>query len=323
MSCDIFHGRSYKLVGQFSGKTAYGEAPDTPDAIELPFSQIELSRNPLRPDDDTIRGGVLAQRRFEQDQQPAGTINGKFWLNELGFWLKALLGNPVTTGAGPYEHVFTFDLSSPPDALLELSRSDSTNTRYHRFLGAVLSSITFRPLEDDPKWDGNLIMAREVAPQPSAAFDADPTVYARAQLCRCTGKVFDVDGASTLGEISNGTFTFDKDVDPQSIADGSAGYGCILIGVPSVTGTLTALFKDATLFDHAKANLAKRLQLTMDDGTDSDQLGLAIDIPEVEFDEPSLSVQTARGQVVEVPWRATQHASDPVTITLTSDVATY
>lgn len=323
MPCKVFHGRSAKLIGQFSGQAAYRQPPASADAIVLPFSTIELARNPLRPDDDTVRGGELAQRRYEQDQSPDGKASSKFWLNEMGFWLKAMFGDPVTTGTGPYTHVFTLNLSAPPDALLELSMTDGTDNRFNRFLGMVVSRMNLQPFEDTPKWDADLFMSHEIRPRPTTAWDSDPTSYAGAQLKRCTGIIADEIGTNTLGEISKSNFEFNMALDPQHLADGNEGHSCILVGEPSITGTMNALFTAGTLMDFAEDNTAKRLQLTMNDGADTNPLSLALDIPEVEFDEPAHAVTTKQGLVVDVAWRATQHASNKPTITLVSDVEAY
>lgn len=323
MCQNVYHGRTATLMGQF--EAAYRTIPDAEDiaAQLLKFSEIEIGDDADLQDDPTINNNALVEKRDEMDSTVSATGKHILCLNDFGWWAKLALGAPVTTGAGPYTHVFTLDLAPRPSALLELRLGPATGYRYERYLGMVLNELGWNVMEADQSFTTGLIGAVQVKPRPVAAYDAAPAArYAKSRACTKRGAIYDVDGASTLGEITKGAVTLTNDLEGQKIADGQEGFGCVLLGQPRLSGTLTALFAPGSVVDAAFAHSSKKLVMVSKNAAGTHSLTLTV--PNVEFDRPKTTVKTSKGLVMDLNWRAHHvDGADPVTISLTNAVPNY
>lgn len=313
----VFHGRSATLALQ--RETAFRTEPGTQAATLMPFHQSSFGRAPNRVDDPTLNGEPLANKRDESDASVDGELTSILDLNTIGHWLTLLWGAPETTGAGPYEHVFTLSLDERPSALLEYAYNAE---RYHRFLGVVVNSLAWNILEAEQNLTINLMGANEVKPRPSAAFDAGPSVVAKARACAKGGQVFDVGGSSTLGDISAASVEITNDLDGQMLADGREGPGYFLLGQPAITGTLNGLFAGDGLTDIARNHETRPLSLVSKSADGAATLTLRI--PQAEFDEPKQTIQSSRGIVHEMGYRSYgTPGEDRPTLTLENTVESY
>jgi hypothetical protein len=317
----VYHGRTATLAHQF--ETAFRTAPVAPNTQLLKFERCTMGRDPELPDDETINADALREKRDEQDSMAPVSLQARLCLNDAGTFLRMLLGAPVTTGpvGGVYTHVFTLDLNDRPTALLELALTESTpSTRYHRHLGVMMNTMGWSLIDVAQRFAMEMIGAVEVRPYPVAAFDNTPTALrAMNAACKKNGKIWD--GAAAIGDIAAGTIQFGNELDPQSLADGLEGYGAILLGQPSVTGSVDVLFKPGELVDDALARTSKHLVLESKNAAGDHSL--IVDVPSAEFDVPRIPIETSKGIVVRgIGWRAHRNAT-PVTVTLKNAVAAY
>lgn len=322
MSDLIFTGATARLASQL--ETAFRTPPAAPATRLRRFSKLVIGQDATLQDNDTINSDPLAEKRQEMDSTAAATGTHILCLNEIGFWLTLLWGAPVTTGDGPFVHTFTLDLAPRPSALLELSLNDSAEDRFHRFLGFKMQELSWDVMEAAQKFNTSLIGAVEVKPFPETAFYATPAaLYPELWACTRRAAIYDVEGASTLGEISKGSVKAANNHDGYALADGQEGFGCILLGEPAVTGTLSALFRNDTLMDHALSHASKKLVFKQMDK--SGTYSMVTTIPNAEFDRPKVQVENKKALVADgLPWRAHAAAgAEPVTIVLTNTVASY
>lgn len=320
----VFHGRTATLQGQF--ETEFRTPPVAPGTQLLKFSKLTLGQDADLAEDPTINAQALMDKRDEQDSTVSGQGEHILCLNDIGWWLKLLLGAPVTSGAGPYTHVFTLSLADRPSALLELALTENDaapSTRFQRFLGMMVNALSFDIMEAQQNFNTELVGAVEVKPFPVAAFDVTPGArYAKSRACTKRGNVYDVLGASTLGEISKASVKFSNDLEGQKLADGNEGFGSFLLGQPMVDGDVTVLFTPGTLVDAALAHTSKKLVLAT--GNSAGTHSLTTTIPNVEFDRPKMVIETSKGLTASLKWRAHHvDAADPVTVTLVNAIATY
>lgn len=311
----VIHGRWARLLFQI--EDAFRTAPGTPAAYRLPFHETDFGREPDRQEDPTLQGEALTPKRDEDDSMLAGPLTSRLDLNAIGWWLYLLWGAPVTTGTGPYEHVFTLDLDERPSALIEIAYQSA---RFQRYLGVVLNSISWNVIEAQQNMTLNLMGAAEVLPRPVATFDAAYSELAKSRACSKGGEVYDVDGASTLGHIAGASVEITNDLEGQRLADNQEGPGFYLLGQPAISGTLRALFENDKLADKAIDHDDVPLSLISRNGADM----LELKIPEAEFDAPKSTIGTSRGIVHEIPYRAFMSPGGTApTITLTNQVASY
>lgn len=323
----MYHGRTSTMAGQF--ETTYRTPPGAPATQLLKFSEIDLGQDADLQDNPTINNQALMDKRTEMDHVVSGKGKHILCLNDIGWWLKLLLGAPVTTGAGPYTHVYTLSLADRPSALLELALTENDgapSTRYHRFLGILLNALSWNVLEKDQSFETELMGAVEVKPFPVAAFDAVPTArMAISRACTKGGEVYDGANlaATTLGKISKASARIFNDLEGFALADGLEGYGHIQVGQPMIEGSLSALFETDTLMDHALAHTSKGLKLVSKsaDGAHS----LKLDCANVEFDRPHIVIPTSKGLIADgIKWRAHHvDAAAAPTVTLINATAAY
>ena len=316
---NVFHGRSARLCGQL--ESTFRTAPASPAGLVVPFTTLDFGREPNRVDDGTMNGEPLANRRDETDSQTSGSLNSILDLHSIGFWLALLWGRPTTTSSsdGKYKHVFTCTLAERPSALLALSYN---RERFHRFLGTVVNQMSWNIVEAEQNLTVNLMGGAEVLPRPTASWNDSAPIYQKARACAKGGQVFDTDGSSTLGDISAASVQITNDFEGQMLADGNEGPGYFLLGQPAITGTLSGLFKGSGLTDIARANETRPLSLISRNADRSAVMTLRL--PYAEFDEPKQSIQSPRGIVHEIGYRAYGIAGgDRPTITLENSVASY
>lgn len=323
----VYQGRTTTLAAQFA--TAFRTAPVTPNTQLLKFSTLDIGQDADLEDNPTINSQALMDKRTEMDHVISGKGKHILCLNDIGWWLKLLWGAPVTTGLGPYTHVFTLSLTDRLDALIELALTENDaapSTRFHRYLGVLLNALSWNVMEKDQSFETELIGAVEVKPFPVTAFDVTPTArMPTSRACTKGGEVYDGASvaASTLGKISKASVRIFNDLEGFALADGLEGYGHVQLGQPMLDGSLSALFENATLMDHALAHTSKGLKLVSKsaDGAHS----LKLDCANVEFDRPHIVIPSSKGLIADgIKWRAHHvDAAAAPTITLINATATY
>lgn len=316
----VYHGRNSTLQQQF--ETVFRTAPGAPSTQLLKFSKVTVGREAELAEDPTINANALMEKRQEQDASAPISAEGILCLNDIGFWLRMLLGAPQTTGTGPYTHVFTLNLNARPSSLFEFAMSDGVATRYHRHLGVMLNSFGWNLLNVEQQFQAEFIGAYELRPYPTTPFDATPAArLAKLWACKKLAKIWD--GAASIGDIADATIQFNNDLEGQSLGDGLEGFGQILLGQPTVGGQMDVLFTPGTLVDAALARSSKHIVMVSQDPTGAAKL--TVDIPNAEFDVPRVVVDSSKGQVARgLAWRAHHvDGADPITVTLENGIATY
>ncbi|WP_293001971.1 phage tail tube protein [Nevskia sp.] len=318
----VYPGRTATLAGYF--ESAFRTPGATPQGQLLKFSTMNPGQEAVLEENPTIQANALTDKRTEMDSSASMELSAILCLNDIGWWLKALLGSPTTTGTGTYTHTFTLNLNDRPSLAFEATVTANAVVRYHRFIGMMLNQLSWDALANNQSFSASLIGAVEVKPRPTAPLDASLTPrFATRRACTKRANVYDVSGSNTLGRLNQTTIQWSNDLTGYPLADGQEGFGAILLGQPAVSGTLGGLFEDATLFDHAWGNVSKTL--VIDQADETGNATMKVTIPNIEFDRPKLNVNTSKGLVVEgVNWRAHYAAgANPVTVVLVNDVPSY
>jgi len=324
MSCDVYKGRDFTLLGKFNAGV-YGALP-TGTALRLKFSTVTLDRAPVLNDDPTIIPGVvLLEKQDEIDETPTGSLTTIACMNETLYWMKALFGAPVSTGTAPnLIRTFTMNGLCKPDMLLELygivPQSDPEEYRVRQFLGGLVNTWEWDLMAEDQSMTFGLIMARQVRPFPTDPFDIAPTMLAKQRAMASKADAYDVEGASTLGKVTGITLSLNQNYDPKRLADGVTGYGDVLQGTPTFTGTITTLFTEGGLSEYSEDRSSHPLTLV------SESAGgqrIEINLPNVVFNEIAHEVGSVNSLERQYNWTAFDTVGgDPVTVVVTNNVTT-
>lgn len=314
----IYKGGAAQALWQ--PQTTPNTLPSPVDTTKLKFSELEISDGEEYIDDNTIdNSSPLKPKRDDSDQGYTANLKAILCLNEIGLWLRALWGPPVTTGTGPFTHTFTLDLSDRPINFMELGYTDASIFRL--FVNCVVNKLSYAVTEKEQNIDIELMPGQRRTSEPTQAFDNAPLIYAKNRAASKAGEVYDVSGASTLGQVSAATVEITNNIEPQHIADNEVGYTAWLLGDPDIGGTITWLFSDTSgIFNYEEDHTSVQLSLVSRNPATSDTLELRLD--SVEFDKAKYQVQTRNGIIMESNWRA--HASAiPPRFILTNGVSSY
>jgi len=103
-------------------QAAFGTAEVAGDGlfVTLPFYRFE--NNPSAPleEDDAIYGDSHTGAVIDGLRSSGGSMEVPLALNSIGWHLYAMFGAPVTTGTGPYTHVF-----EPADTIVPVMQTGS------------------------------------------------------------------------------------------------------------------------------------------------------------------------------------------------------
>lgn len=322
MTLDVYHGNTGSLTAQL--QASLRATPGTPAAKRLKFDEFSMGRSPVRSPNNTIRNVALKNKDDETDERPEASFTAAFCLNDIGWWLTMLLGQPVTTGAGPtYSHVWTFGNGLRPTALMEMAlRTVSGTARRRRGLGFFLNQLNWDPMAEKQQVQGQLMYAQEVLPAPVSDFHAAAAFYPLSMAATHRGRIFDGVSDVELGQVSAGSITVTNNAEGIPLADGERGYGGYLIGsqaLPALSGQLTALFTDDTLWDKAKDNDSSALVFRSASADNVHHLTTSIGL--AGFSEPAWTAGLAAGKFVQVDWYA--HDGAATSFTLVNAVSSY
>lgn len=310
----IQNGRNTELLFQF--ENTFRQAP-TADAASLKFNEgLSFEPSIAYLDDPTVSADALAGKRDESDEAWSIKVPAIMCLNDIGYWLKLMLGNPSSTGSGTYTHTYTLDLAERPSALMEFGFLTANKRR--RWLGCKGQTLSWGVKDGDGNISMDLIGAVQELPHPGSAFDGSPTRLAKDRACQAYGEISD--GGDTLGRVISTTIEIGCDHEGLSVADGNRGYGAIPLGLPYIKGSMRALLFDGSAMDYAEDHTSR--SLTLINRNSAGDHSLTGNLPAVEFDKPSYTHNTSKGLIVELDWRAHSDASAP-TFVLVNGVADY
>ncbi len=308
-------GRKGQLLMAF--ETNFGETPAMPTAIKLPFETSGIKASQTLNEDNTIRNNrnpAQPSRGYidvsGQTVVPVDTI-------AFGYWLKALFGDPETTGEGPYTHVFKPN-DTQPSVVIERGFTDIG--KYLLYNGCKVSSVSI-DVGGEGGQNANIdVMGANETPG-DASFAATPTSLSLLRFDRFQAAV--TIGDALAAKITAGQINLNAALDGNQYLIGGQGLrGDIPEGIFQASGSITALFEDLTLLDLAVNGTESAVTFTWTNGANS----LEIKFPEVVFERNSPGIDGPQGIVIEMPFRgyyddAVEEAA--VQVTLTNEHVSY
>lgn len=310
-------GELSRLMLQF--QTAARTAPVTPAGKVIPFTNYGLGRDPKRQENKSINNSPLAYQSDPGSPIVAGPLESIFDLRTIGYLLKLLLGQPVTTGTGPYTHTFPINLADRPFALMELQQLDIG--KYMRSLDVHVNKLGWDIANNDQSIKVDLLAGEESDPIPTSAFDAAPTSVTSFRANSGSGKIWDGTGA-TLGTLVGGNIEISNNINAQELVDGLPGYNHFPVGELSFGGSLKAVFDGAGAWELARAGTLTRLKMISGATIGGSTFTLTVDMPYVELTEKSIPRGGRSGLFADVTWKAVTGGTLP-TVVLVNDVVSY
>ena len=299
-------------------ETIYGTPPASGSYWKIPFASNNLGseqpllesellgygRDPLPPVKDAIT----------TDGDLSVPIDARF----LGIWLKALFGEPTTTGSSaPYTHEFhsgNWDLPSlsietgmpevPYYAMVSGVRANSINWTMQRS-GLVTATVSCIAQGEETGTTGSTGTLEEL---PLTRFGSFNGSIKR--------------NGTQLGSVSSGQLTYTNNLDPIETIRGDGKIDGVDPSVAALSGEVVLRFDSTTLLDQARNGEA--CSLTFEYEIDSDTK-FSLEAHAVYLPKPKLPLEGPGGVEATFAWQA---AKDTVTgrmatVTLINDVADY
>lgn len=279
------------IVVALYDEAEYGVTPDTPAGRAVCFSSFNLQPNEELLTDDTIcaSNGRGVPRPGRGGVAPGGSVRVAVAPEHVGFWLRHLLGEPVTTGAGPYTHVFTpGDL--PVGFIAEKDYTAKIASKVERFTGLKIDGATFSfPAKGYVTADYTLMgKGHLIASAPlDASLDAVPghTPFSNAHLTV-------QEGGSDLCQAVSGSLSIanNLDGDNYTLCSGGTRYA-IGAGEVAISGSLDLVFESFDQLDKAYAATETTVRFAATNGANS----LTFLVNHADLTRMSPPIETKRG----------------------------
>ncbi|MEA5092459.1 hypothetical protein SDC9_37472 [bioreactor metagenome] len=299
-------------------ETTFGVSPTTKSCKILPFNKLEIVGKQSLISTSTITGNRNPVQQGLGRVTADGSAEVPVDYTAFGWWLKSMFGPATDSGASaPYTHVFK-PSNTQPSLVLEKAFTDIG--QYFLYNGCKVSSLKL-----SFGGDGELVATLEFKgaseTRGTVAYSAMPTTIVMNRLNNFQAAL--KEGGSTIGTVTSGDFTIDfgLDGDQYTVGNGNS-RGDIPEGILKVSGTLKALFTDASLIDKGINATESSLELTFTSGTNS----LAFKFPEIQYERNSPAITGPAGVSVDLAWSAYyQDSADAAAVvaTLKNAVATY
>ena len=293
-------------------ETTYGTSPAT-GYTQMPFATASLGaeqpllsnellgygRDPLAPilDAVTADGSVVV---------PIDT-------EAFGFWLKGALGAPVTTGTGPYTHVFTSGNWSLPSLSIETGLPEVPS--YSMYGGCVVDKIGWQMARSGLLTANvDLIAQGETLATNSGAGTPAPVTLKR--FGHFNGSL--TRNGADIGNIVGADLSYANNLDRVETIRADGKIDGADPSIAALAGKIDVRFADTTLLTQATNNTECSLEFGYRFPTGE---RLTIDVHRVFLPRPRREIQGPQGIQMSFDWQAAQQESgDPmVTITLVNN----
>jgi hypothetical protein len=297
-------------------ESTYGTAPAS-GFRRLPFASTTLGR-----DQGLIENELLGYGRDPlAPSRDVINVDGDVVIpvdaDGIGYWLKGLLGNPVTTGTTPKVHTFQSGAVTLPSMAIEKNMPDLP--RFEMFSGLRANSMSFTMQRS-----GNLqatvsLIGRGMVPAATTQAGS-PTDITLARFNQFQGSI--LRDSVALGNIVSADFTYTNNLDRVETIRADGQLEDAEPTIAGLTGTITARLADETLLAQALSGAPCALQFGW---TLSASQSLIITAHAVYLPHPRTSIPGPNGLQVEFAWQAAKAASPArmMTAVLTNSVASY
>ena len=307
-------GANARLIAAY--EATYG-TPLSDGYHRLGFSRYGLSARQQLIDNDLLGEG--------RDPAPAVlgalTCDGEVVVpcdaRQIGFWLKALLGDATTTGTTNFTHTFQSAASVIPSLACQAINPDVPLRRTH--FGARVDSFTL-PLRRDGLTTATMSLIAQGESADNADHDLSPTTYAPLRFGSFQGTVRR-DG-SALGRVVSAEIVYRNGLDRIETIRSDGLIDSVEPTVAACTGNVVVRVDGTTLIDAAIAGTPMELEFgyVRDANT-----SLIFTVHEAVLSRPSVPIEGPAGIQVTFEFRG---AKDPtlgrmLTAILKNDIAAY
>ncbi|MGE0108249.1 MAG: phage tail tube protein [Bdellovibrionales bacterium] len=309
------YGANAQLLGQF--ESVYGTAPSG-YFIKFPFISSQLGSEQGLIESDLLGQGRDPAQPMRDVINVEGDVVVPVDLRYIGYWLRALLGAPVTTGIeAPYVHTFKSGATVLPSLSLEVGTPEASSYFMNSGVRANSMQVSF---ERSGGAKATMSCIAQGEDRAAATLGGTPTELVITRFNQFQGSV-KKDGIQ-LGNVTGAQFTYTNNLEKiETIRDDGKIDGADPT-VAAFTGTIDVRFADTMLLDAATDNTAVALSFGY---TIDAERSLIFTAHEVYLPKPKLPIDGAGGIQASFNWQAAKNtaAGQMLTVILTNDVESY
>ncbi len=286
-------GSTTKLL--LGWESTYASAPTDGFLIPINSFSPNFTQNVNAP--ATLRGNRNPVEPFRGNWESTFNLVVPADSKAMWYWLRAMFGDPVTTGTGPYVHEFKVG-DTQPSFTLESQFTDLATDKYFRYLGCKISTFGIQ-IGGDGELVANLGGVGSYLDPQTSSFDATPTTIDLARLDNFEAAL--AEGGSTLSNATEMGINIDFGLDPVRVIGGQGKVGSINEGIVAISGELVTLFEDTSLYDKALNGTESSLKLTI---TGSASSVLEFEMQEVQYGISSPPIEGPQGLLARLNYQA-------------------
>lgn len=314
----VQQAQGYRGQLGFCFETTYNQTPAVPNGILMPIQSSKVRSKQNLAEDKTITG----RRDPAQPSMGFIDVSGPVAVPvdeiAIGDWLKAVFGDPVTTGtADPYTHVFNPSLSQPS---LVLEQAFPDINQYFLFNGCKVGKLGIS-FGGDGDLTANIDIMGAKETISTTSFDSTLTPIPLTKFAPFKASISE--NSFDLAVVTKCDLNLDMGLDGDTYVLGGNGFrGSVNEGIIGVSGNITALFTDAVLLNKAMAGTTSKITLKLTNGTHS----LEFKLPEVMYERNSPTIDGPKGVLVELSYKAFYRNSVEnavIVVTLVNGQASY
>ena len=308
------YGANASLLAAF--EPTYGTTP-TGDFGKIPFVSNTLGSEQGLIANDLIGLGRDPSAPIRDVIKVEGDIVIPIDLRNIGMWLKALLGSPVSLGDTAHTHTFVSGNSGLPSLSLETGLPDIP--AYFLASGVMANSLQVKFARSGAA-DATLGLIAQGEVKRTASADVTPTTLPITRFNQFQGSI--KKNGQALGNVVAAQLTYSNNLARIETIRSDGKIEGADPTVASLTGNLEVRFADTELIDAATNNTP--LELTFSYVIDATK-SLTFIAHEVYLPKPKLSISGPGGIQATFDWQAAKNtaAGHMLTVQLVNDVVAY
>lgn len=308
------YGANASLLAAF--EPTYGTTP-TGDFGKIPFVSTTLGSEQGLIANDLIGLGRDPSAPIRDVIKVEGDIVIPIDLRNIGMWLKALLGSPVSLGDTAHTHTFVSGNSGLPSLSLETGLPDIPV--YFLASGVMANSLQVKFARSGAA-DATLGLIAQGEVKRTASADVTPTTLPITRFNQFQGSI--KKNGQSLGNVVAAQLTYSNNLARIETIRSDGKIEGADPTVASLTGNLEVRFADTELIDAATNNTP--LELTFSYVIDATK-SLTFIAHEVYLPKPKLSISGPGGIQATFDWQAAKNtaAGHMLTVQLVNDVVAY
>lgn len=290
----------YTLMAATSFRLAQQQGFQAPDLIGQ-------GRDPGRPERDPV-------------VQVRGNTTVPIDVRNIGYWFRLLMGPPVTTGAGPFTHVFESGADSLPSNTIEAQFPDLDPDMFNLGLGVMGSGLSISMEPNGRAYAEIELLASSITPQAASVTGGGETVHTVERFTQAHGEIRRAGVA--LAKVLSARLQFANTIEESYYVGGGGLVGDLVPALVGVSGTIVTRLHPgltATLFTDASAQAVFDLDLRFVKSPHT----LTLFMDNAELARPQIEIPGPGGVQVTFNYVASKGGATPgLRATLVNDVAT-